>query len=259
MKTGLADLREYAQRSDTILRAAAQRHAASKSSTEAVACAVAADIATVQSYLSDNLRPESRRKYFRHAQDVLAPHHPHTTASFTTALEYMYAFREWLLDLAPPGQLTDLADVMADHSYVGDLPAPDAHAWQLFRERRLQGSTVAGFVDSKRATARRLHLAAQVAVRESQDDPTLGSPINIAYRADSSSLEAYLVQSATAAGDLALTTVLSRWELVAHALSTQGPLPRDFGSALNQIRSTMMRALGPADGQRLSTYFAPHQ
>ena len=259
MKTGLTDLRGHAQRSDVILRAAAQRHAASEFSTEAVACAVAADIATVQSYLSDNLRPESRRKYFRHAQDVLAPDHPHSTARFASALEYMCAFREWLLDLAPPGQLTDLADVMADHSYIADLPAPDAQAWQLFRERRLQGLSTTGFVDSKRSTARRLHLAAQVAVRESHDDPTLGSPINIAYRADSSSLEAYLVESASAVGDVAFITVLSRWELVAHALSAQNPLPRDFDTALTQIRSTMVGALDPADGRRLSEYFLTHR
>lgn len=259
VRTGLAELREHAMRSDTILRAAAQRHASAGATTESIACAVAADIATVQSYLGDNLRPESRRRYFRHAQESLASHHSVSTGTITTAPEYMYAFREWLLDLAPPGQLTDMADVMADHSYLDGLPAPDSRAWQAFRQRRLGNLTERQFVETRMTAVRRLHLAAQVAVRESRDDPELGPPIKIAYRADSATLEAYLVESAGAARDAALMTVTSRWELVSHALSRQSELPRDFDSAVAQIRSTMAGALDPADGRRLAAYFIPHE
>lgn len=257
MTIGLTELREHAMRSDAILRAAAQRFAGEGATTEAVSCAVAADIATVQSYLTDNLHPESRRRYFRHTQDALTVDHSPATETASSALAYMFAFREWLLDLAPPGQVTDMADVLADHSYLSTLPAPDTQAWRSFRERRLAGATVAEFVEAKMASARRLHLAAQVAQTESSEDPKLGRPINIAYRAESVTLEAYLVQSANAAGDAALMTVTSRWELVAHALIHQQGLPSDFDAALSQIRSTMVGALDPADGRRLSKFFVP--
>jgi hypothetical protein len=65
------------------------------------------------------------------------------------------------------------------------------------------------------------------------------------------SLEAYLVESATAVGDAPLVTVAARWALVAHRMSGLPALPWEFLGAVRAVRMVLAEALGDSDGARM--------
>ena len=81
--------------------------------------------------------------------------------------------------------------------------------------------------------------------------------IQLAYEADFKALEAYLVDSAMAAGDADLFTVTMRWDLADQAVGTLPGLPADFSAAVTAIRGVLSVGLGEADGQRLIEVFPP--
>jgi hypothetical protein len=67
-------------------------------------------------------------------------------------------------------------------------------------------------------------------------------------------LEAYLVESAEAAGDHGLWTVELRWELGTCAIAELADLPEDFYLAVTAVRQALSNGLGDPDGARfLST------
>ena len=219
MALAIAELRHHASTADAILRKAAQRFAEQRESTEAVACAVAADLCGVQRYLLDNLRPAGSRQYFSHAQSWFHGKRSGRPPVVATALDYVAAYRDRLLELAPPNQAEDVAAVLVDHSYLAPLPSPTVESWQAHRTRRLGDQPSGTFVRSRLSVAHRLLLQAQQRVIATPTE--IDEAIQEAYRADAATLEAYLVESATAAGDTYLISVIYRWELAAHALRTE--------------------------------------
>ena len=75
--------------------------------------------------------------------------------------------------------------------------------------------------------------------------------------ADMLTLEAYLVESAVAIGDEQLSTVGVRWELASAALRLLPEIPTDVVAAVALVRTTVVQALGQADGARLARTWIP--
>lgn len=73
------------------------------------------------------------------------------------------------------------------------------------------------------------------------------------YEADLLALEAYLLESAVAAGDSGLLTVSIRWELAIAAITRVDALPADFTRAVMRMREAMCSGLAESDGRRCLT------
>ena len=145
----------------------------------------------------------------------------------------------------------EIAQRWPDSSYLTGLPAPSPSAFAEAAAARLEGQTPVDFV------ARRRQQAA-VQLEQAQDQRVRGNTREanrLAYAADCLCLEAYLVESAAAAGDAALMTVLSRWELSAQSVASMASLPPDFASAVSAIRAALAAPLGDIDGRRLIESF----
>ena len=65
------------------------------------------------------------------------------------------------------------------------------------------------------------------------------------------------MESALAVGDDRLLSVITRWELAIHSLSTLPGLPEGFLAAVSRIRETLAASLGDADGARLRQILQP--
>jgi hypothetical protein len=70
-------------------------------------------------------------------------------------------------------------------------------------------------------------------------------------------LEAYLVESAVAAGDALLLTVTIRWELAVVALAGMAGLPEGFLAAVAAIRDVLGRSMVDADADRWRSALIP--
>jgi hypothetical protein len=66
------------------------------------------------------------------------------------------------------------------------------------------------------------------------------------------SFEAYLVEAATAVGDVSLATVDLRWDIAAAAFDHGTDVPSCLAEAVQQLRDVLLRAVGPARGGRLA-------
>ncbi len=103
----------------------------------------------------------------------------------------------------------DLSQRWPDIEYLAAVLAPSADEIEMSVAERLGGLTAEEFVAARRAAAAATMLEAQAR----RVKGSIPEAIQSAYESDFLALEAYLVESAVAAGDTQILTVTCRWEL----------------------------------------------
>jgi hypothetical protein len=140
-----------------------------------------------------------------------------------------------------------------DITYLVAVRAVGDDEVAAFVHARLLGLSPQEFVNRRRSEA-------ATAMLEAQSHRVRGETseaIQAAYHGDFAGLDAYLIDSAVAAGDDSLLTVTIRWDLAVNAVSDLPGLPDDFSQAVAVIRGTIATALGEADGRRLMEALVP--
>lgn len=234
-----------------VLDAAARRKADAGDPAAAVACAWAADVYAAQAVLWERIMiaaSSPQRQFFRIADALVTGLRMQAAAGgATTAAEAVEASRRALLAACDPDLRGGITASWADLGYLAALPAPSITDLDDAAARRLGGGTAEAFVARRRQEAAEAMATAQALRIKGDAVPA----IQAAYDSDLTALEAYLVESALAAGDVHLLTVTARWELAMHAMGALPGLPEGFLAAVGRIRDTLAASLGDADGQRL--------
>jgi len=219
----------------------------------AVACALGSDGATLESVVWErlNIAPRApQRQFFQAVATVAASVDglvglDHTQS--TTAIAFIGAVRARMVEAFDQGLAAEVNARWGSLEHLADVPMPIGKDIEDMRVRRLEGLTPSEFVTARRRASGQMMLEAQARrVRGATSEA-----IQAAYESDFLAMEAYLVESAVAAGDTALFTVVTRWALATHAVSEMQGLPSDFTDAVNAIRVVLSDGLGEADGARM--------
>jgi hypothetical protein len=75
--------------------------------------------------------------------------------------------------------------------------------------------------------------------------------------ADMASFEAYLVEAATAVGDVWLATVDLRWDIATSTVDKITDVPQGLSEAVDQLRDVLLAVVGPAEVDALRATFEP--
>lgn len=242
-----------------ILADAARGYARDGDAVPAVACALGADVATLQAVVWErlNIAPRSpQRQFFQAAAAVsreMSGIRDEVFVPEVTAEDVILAARARLVTTFDESLVADVEDRWQDFTDLAGMPAPRQVDIEADVARRLENLGPRGFVDSRREAATAAMLAAQ-AMRIRGEIP---EAIQAAYDSDFLALEAYLVASALSAGDQALFSVTTRWVLATHELAELTSLPGEFTDAVARIRDALVDGLGEADGARLRAMLAP--
>lgn len=242
----------------SVLDAAAHRFATQEDSVSALSTAWGADIYAAQAVVWERILVVStspHRQFFRVADALLAglAETGATAAGPRSLRDVIARGREGVLADCDPDLQQGLTKAWADLAYLDGVAAPDDADLAAAVESRLGGLAPEDFVaQRRREAADGMSHAQALRIR----GETFGA-VQAAYDADFSGVEAYLVESAVAAGDHQLLSVTARWELVTHAVSALPGLPQGFLPAVGRIREAMAAALGGADGTRLSNALIP--
>lgn len=239
----------------SVLDASARRHARAQEAVPAIAAALGADVAVVQSVLWERLVIASsapQRMYFQAGASLM--HGLGATeveSSGTSAVDALQAARQRMTTAFEPGQRAVLEQRWPDIGYLAELPAPTRGMVQAYTAACLSGLSPARFIAERQRQAREDMLAAQ-SFRIRNDIP---KAIEAAYSSDFHSLEGYLVESALASGDDALLTFSMRRDLVDAAIADLPGLPSEFAQAADIVRRAFCGALNQSDADRLARRF----
>jgi hypothetical protein len=154
--------------------------------------------------------------------------------------------REQLFQSLPRDLAMDITARFPDITYLAQLPGPTQEQLRHGARVRLEGKTPVDFASLRRREAAELLLGAYSAHARGDERPA----IELAYQSDVHMLEAYLVESAVAAGDRGLWTVELRWELGTCAIAELADLPENFELAVTGVREALSNGLGEPDGAR---------
>lgn len=244
-----------------ILEQAARRYAhpddqAAQDAVAALACALGADVATLEAVVWERVHVaprDPRRELFGVAEVVTARlADSGATTTPTSVRQVVEDNRRAIVDTFDDPVADSLTGRWPAIGYLGDVPAPSSAALSGFALRRMDGATIDEYIDSTRTAARTVHHRA-IAER---DADLQADALRSFYEADRLWLEAYLVDSAAAVGDRTLLSVVARTALVDGALDALGDLPDDTLEAAAAIRAAIALALGSADGERYLAYVA---
>jgi hypothetical protein len=235
-----------------LLEGTAHRYAVREDAVRAVSAAWGADVFSTQAVIWERILVASRapqRRFFEVAAQLIAGLSlvPALLAETATAYDVVRAARNGLLRACEPDLRRSLEAAWSDIEYLDVLPAPTQEAVDRSAVERLEGMSSARYVVLKRGEAQETMGAAQAKRIRGET----GAAVDQAYASDVLALEAYLVESAVAAGDNALVTVTIRWELATHSVARLSGLPDDFVAAVTCIRDALWSGLGDADGDRL--------
>jgi hypothetical protein len=237
-----------------VLSVAARERAAEKDALSAVVLTWGADLALAKAVAwedeSGSATP-SVRTLLRWADAALRPGAAADVASPVRASDVVLEARRSLRDGCTPAVQRALTAAWPDLDALDVLPAPTSLDVERAVQARLGGDSPAAYVSARRSAARALLLTA----RERRVAADTSGAIEAAYQADLGTVEAYLVESARAAGDEHLLSVITRWELVTRAIAALSGLPASVIPAVTLLRDAMSAALGPADGERLRREF----
>jgi hypothetical protein len=241
----------------TVLDAAARRFADAGDPVSALACAWSADVYATQAVLWERIMiaaSSPQRQFFRVADALVTGMRVESREATVTSLAgVVESGRRALLAACEPALHEGLLASWADLGYLLAVPPPTTADLEEQAARRLAGRSVEAFVVQRRQEAAETMATAQALRIKGESVPA----IQAAYDSDLSALEAYLVESADAVGDHHLLSVISRWELAIHALSTLPGLPEGFLAAVGRIRDAVAGSLGDADGTRLRRSLQP--
>jgi len=234
-----------------VLHEASRRYAGEGDGVSALACALGSDVAAMSSVVWErlNIAPRAPQREFFQAAAIVA-----ASLSRLEADEHRGSIAEAVIEArerAIEGFDVDLAaDVsarFADVEHLEALPMPTAAEIDDARVRLLEGMSPTKFITARRTASGQAMLDAQ----EARVRGSIGDAIGAAYDSDFLACDAYLVESALAAGDQSLFTVITRSELVRRAVAEIAELPSDFTDAVATVRAAMAEGLGEADGNRL--------
>ena len=236
----------------SILDASARRFAQHGDAVSALATAWGADVYAAQAVVWERILVAAvtpQRQFFRVAGALITGLTSSAPAQGNqpTVQEVLECSRQGLLSACDPDLRDGVRAAWSDHGHLSTLIAPDAAALAESARVRLGGLTPEAFIAHRRAEAAEAMGRAQ-ALRIKGESV---AAIEAAYDSDFRALEAYLVESAVAAGDGHLLTVTVRWELAACAVAALPGLPDGFLAAVGRIRDAIATGLGDADGSRL--------
>jgi hypothetical protein len=146
-----------------------------------------------------------------------------------------------------------LIDRFVSPEHLSGLPMPTGSAAQDSRLTRLgDRSTQELSEDLRVAAADCMAVSAWMAKAGLESDARAQARL-----ADMASFEAYLVEAATAVGDVSLATVDLRWDIAAAAFDHGTDVPSCLAEAVQQLRDVLLRAVGPAEEDALRATFEP--
>jgi hypothetical protein len=235
-----------------VLERSARAHALGGRPVPALAAAWGADINTLQAVIWERILVASRtpqRQFFRVAGAIASAlrEATPTVGDSEAPGDRVRSARARMAVSFDPALASEMQRRWPDLSYLASLPALTEQDVREAAAERLRGLSPARFVARCRADAADAMLEAQS--RRIRGE--IEAAVQGAYQSDFTSLDAYLVESAVAAGDQALFTVFARWELATHAMTELPGLPDDFSGAVAVIRTALATSLGEADGARL--------
>lgn len=235
-----------------VLEAAARRRAAAGDRVGAFADAWGADMNTLQATMWERILVAARspqRQFFQVAEAVVgglrAPRIDGGDAP--TVGRALAAARNAVAGAFDEGLAIEMAARWPDIAYLEAVPAVTPADIDASVEERLDGLTPTSFIERRRRESAKAMLDAQA--KRVRGDTV--AAIHGAYEADFAGLDAYLVESAMAVGDIALLTVTIRWDLASQAVADLPGLPDDFAGAVGAIRGAVASRVGDSDGGRL--------
>lgn len=238
-----------------VLDAAARRQALEGDAVGALTLAWGADVYAVQGVLWERIigaAAATHRQLYRAADALLRGLRGVAPGAFVTTsscADVLLQARNRLLAECDDVLAAAIATAWNDHSFLGALSAPTAEDVQAAARRRCRGRATLAHAASLRDDSRAAMQRAQ-GLRVRGD--TAGA-LQESYEADLLALEAYLLESAVAAGDSGLLTVSIRWELAIAAITRVDALPADFTRAVMRMREAMCSGLAESDGRRCLT------
>lgn len=242
-----------------VLDEAARRFASSGDAVAAVACAWGADAYSAQGVIWERVLGAAaapRRQMYRASEALFAGMRAHDAGSGTTiatCADAVRGARRRLLAECDDSLADAIASSWIDLDFLEGLPEPSLAEVSAAAGARLGGVSAPAFVAARRA-------AADAAMGRAQALRVRGeglAALKEAYDADFLALEGYLVESAVAAGDVALLTVVIRWELATAAIAAMGGMPEVFVAGVGSIRRALASALVDADAQRMLAALPP--
>jgi hypothetical protein len=225
----------------------------------AVLCTWAADVATAQAVAWERIVvvTHSPQTPFFALGDRLARAFRESletgSGAFASARDLIDSMRARLLDAVDADLADDIGARLGALDHLSSFEAPTTDRLRECGISRLGGLPAAVFVAQRRSDA-------QVRMRDALADRVRGDTsgaISAAYEADMLTLEAYLVESALAIGDLDMLTVQVRWDLAVAALTRLAGVPDDFSQAVSVVRQTLVASVGSGDGARLARTWIP--
>lgn len=236
-----------------VLDSAARRMADSGDAKGALATAWGSDVFAAQGVLWERIlgaAAATRRQMYRAADALFAGLRAEALGSeqaCSTCADVIELARARLLAECDVTLQAAISGAWTDIAYLGVLPAPALEDLQAAAAVRLEGMSPESFVLARRRAAEQAMADAQ-ALRVRGD---ASGALQIAYDADFLAFEAYLVESAVAAGDSVLQTVTVRWELASAAIAALPGLPEAFVAGVEHIRIALCSGLADADASRL--------
>ena len=240
------------------LEQAAMSYASQGDAVSALATAWGGDVFAVQAVLWERILVMSttpQRQFYRVADALFSGLNQPTPplVDRPTCRDVIRAARDGLLAECDPALRSSIESGWSGLSYLATVEAPTMADVEESVQERLNGLTPAAFVVQRRREA-----AAAMAVAQSERvrGETV-SAVQSAYESDFLGLEAYLVESSVAVGDLSLQSVIVRWELASTAVGQLAGLPDGFVPAVQRIREVLGSCLADADAVRLRDSLEP--
>lgn len=251
-----ADLLDaHARNTVDVLASSARGYVDQGDSVAALACIWIADLTTVQRLVwkwATGDHSAARHETFALWEEVIQSIDGVTDGAETLG-EQIAAHRTELTEVLARRGVAVTAEEFVTVNGMAGLPAPTPHQLKASAQLRLGSMEPTAYVAERRRESIDQMIRSQRAIA----DGHIAAAISHAYDSDMASLDAYLTESAIAAGDQYLFTWLTRWELVSTRISTLPSLPRDLAAAIQTVRAAMAEALGEPDASRLLASLQP--
>jgi len=239
------------------LSLASRRLAADGSMIEALACQVGADLAVVQAVMWEQLIMLSSNA----TAQLLAQATPVFQSMFDSLNRFsndavpvealLLRMRTEVVKAVQPGQARELESRFADLDHFDSSHAITEIALQDWRTQRVGMLAVEEYVKLRRVES----VARMGHAQEHRVSGATAKAIAAAYESDMLALDAYLIESALACGDVHFFTVVVRWELAVESVSALQGVPEGFHSAVTAIREVILSVLDGGDKQRMKVRF----
>lgn len=233
-----------------ILRTIAVSKGASGDLVGALSCALGSDLMRIQGALWEALivsAGTSYRKYFQLGEEIARACSEPTAEPNLSIAQALLAVRSQVEPILSNVGIRGFQALMIDVEPFDNIAFPSSDVIAAHAAQRLEGMTPQSYARKQMQAASTLSVQAFTA----HSSGNIEQAINLMFASDFTALDAYLVESAHAAGDRNLFTVQIRWELATHCVSLIDELPQDFAAAAHLVRAAITQFMGDADAVRL--------